>query len=446
MIIRPNDIEIPPGNVYLNDKLGRDVFVNKIISIIKLSKTGAVVAVDGKWGVGKSVVARLLNAKILAEGGCSIYYDAFVNDYIDDSVISILCAINRKLRPEGEQSTINQTGLMEASKAVCKNLVKIGTGTAVRILSGGLISADEILGTEAGKELSNKLGDSVEQLIDERIKSCNEAEASIERFKNKLQEIASGIKEETKLPFIVIIDELDRCRPNFAVSMIESIKHLFSVSNVVFVLFYNQSQITASIKGLYGQNIDSEDYLHKFIDIRLSLPSTRGVRADYLEQYARNLSQKFAVPDRNISSLLEETYVNWAKYYNYSLREIERSYICACLMLSTYKGLSIVNHPEIVSLVAFFKVKNNELLNNIRVGNFKSDDISGFLTSLRAEQYNRDQSENSELTVRLTGFINLIKCQERSEPFDKDFIRFYSEITGYDYKGYLSKVCILFNE
>ena len=71
---------------------------------------------------------------------------------------------------------------------------------------------------------------------------------------------------------MVILDELDRCKPTFAVDAIEKIKHLFSVQNVVFVLVMNKVQLEQSVKIVYGQELDAHTYLQKFINLETRIP------------------------------------------------------------------------------------------------------------------------------------------------------------------------------
>jgi hypothetical protein len=71
---------------------------------------------------------------------------------------------------------------------------------------------------------------------------------------------------------VIVIDELDRCRPNYAIQVLEKIKHLFSIPGIVFVLGIDREQIGFSIETLYGKGMDVTGYLSRFIDIDYHLP------------------------------------------------------------------------------------------------------------------------------------------------------------------------------
>ena len=73
-------------------------------------------------------------------------------------------------------------------------------------------------------------------------------------------------------PLIIIIDELDRCRPSYAVELLEVAKHVFAVDHIVFVLAVNRSQLSHSVKALYGNDFDAYGYLRRFFDVDFRLP------------------------------------------------------------------------------------------------------------------------------------------------------------------------------
>ena len=73
-------------------------------------------------------------------------------------------------------------------------------------------------------------------------------------------------------PLVVVIDELDRCRPSYAVELLKAAKHLFAVDGVVFVLALNRSELSHSIGALYGGKFDATGYLRRFIDVDFRLP------------------------------------------------------------------------------------------------------------------------------------------------------------------------------
>ena len=101
----------------------------------------------------------------------------------------------------------------------------------------------------------------------------------IEEFKEKLESMANAGTTEAERadagghkPLLVMIDELDRCRPTYAVELLETAKHLFAVDQVVFVLAVNRTELQHAVKALYGNEFKADGYLRRFIDLDVHLP------------------------------------------------------------------------------------------------------------------------------------------------------------------------------
>ena len=100
-----------------------------------------------------------------------------------------------------------------------------------------------------------------------------EAKEAISSFKNALANTSEKLSEKhSGKPLIVAIDELDRCRPSYAVELLEIAKHFFSVKNIVFVLTVDKTQLSHAIKAIYGNDFDAIGYLRRFIDLDFRLP------------------------------------------------------------------------------------------------------------------------------------------------------------------------------
>lgn len=102
-----------------------------------------------------------------------------------------------------------------------------------------------------------------------------------------MEKLANDPKKFKNIPVVIAIDELDRCRPLYAIELLEAAKHLFSVNNIVFVLATNRSELGHSIKAVYGEKFDSQEYLKRFIDVDFRLPD-----ADRKEYISTMMSSK----------------------------------------------------------------------------------------------------------------------------------------------------------
>ncbi|MDQ7002567.1 MAG: P-loop NTPase fold protein, partial [Ghiorsea sp.] len=165
-----------------------------------------------------------------------------------------------KLLPESERPSVIKAALPVAKFGI-KTGLKAGVSWILKQDAADI--ADDFASDlkSAGDEAMNY---AVESLLIDHV----EAEERIETLKKALQEIAKNS------PIVIFVDELDRCRPDFAVSMLESIKHVFDVENVQFVLVINTTQLRASIKHCYGATIEAQRYLDKFIAFSFRLPES----------------------------------------------------------------------------------------------------------------------------------------------------------------------------
>ena len=94
--------------------------------------------------------------------------------------------------------------------------------------------------------------------------------------------MSAAVNDATGRPMVFIIDELDRCRPTFAIELLERVKHIFDVPNMVFAFGINRDELCSSLQSIYG-NIDADVYLRRFFDMEFTLP-----QADS-EKFARSI-------------------------------------------------------------------------------------------------------------------------------------------------------------
>ena len=140
--------------------------------------------------------------------------------------------------------------------------------------------------------------DSGEALVDSAIAvtsrptSATEPEVNInspEAFTSALSSAASHWSEK---PVVIMVDELDRCSPEYAVEMLQLLEHVFYADNVVFVVSMNRAELVHSVKAFYGQDFNAEGYLERFFDNVFPLPTPRTVLRYIESSFANRLSRK----------------------------------------------------------------------------------------------------------------------------------------------------------
>lgn len=247
------DINDPFKDCQLNRKTQADALLKLIPGFDK----GGVIALNNKWGTGKTTFIKMFDAYLHINGYNSIYFNAWENDFEDNPLSALIAELRENFKNEKKVDDVLKFGaklfLDVGSKAISHQL-------------------DKFIGNETIKTISEAVNGSAKELFEEELKDYVEKKDSLKKFKKSLELFVAD--NSTKTPLIFFIDELDRCRPNYAVKVLECIKHLFAVPNILFVLSIDKVQLQNAINGFYGsEKFDSEEYLIRFIDLEYSLPN-----------------------------------------------------------------------------------------------------------------------------------------------------------------------------
>ncbi|AUX77988.1 KAP family P-loop NTPase fold protein [Sinorhizobium fredii] len=156
--------------------------------------------------------------------------------------------------------------------AIAKGLLKKHTGVSLDELTdivadeGTLADAIETAVDEGSKAVSGELEKLFDSSLEALIEGFQRTNQATTDFREKLQISIAALSAEKNAPFFVLVDELDRCRPTYAVQLLERVKHLFDVEGVIFVFATNSDQLQHSIAGAYGPGFDGFRYLKRFFD------------------------------------------------------------------------------------------------------------------------------------------------------------------------------------
>lgn len=347
---------------FTSDKLGRqkfaDLLIDYAISLASAhsSPAGRVIAVDAPWGSGKSWIAKQLpeHTKQNPRVGDCIYIDAFQFDYHQDPFAVVTSAILDTSKNHG----VKASSLKQAAIQVLKvSLPTIGKGL-IRV--GGKVVGTDIneifdAAVDAGSEASEKA-------IEHMLETFNQTKATTETFKNKLSELASANPDSG--PLIIVIDELDRCRPSYALEMLERVKHLFDVPNVVFIFFIHSPALLSAINKTYGEEILASEYLKKFISVTISLPVAE--KSNYQYRDRSSFITKFIESTRGPTNCHLETefrsaLIEFGPIFNVSFRDIESAFLLRQL---TPKKESF--HQGILGYVMLLKLKEPKQFISLR--------------------------------------------------------------------------------
>ncbi|HET6720562.1 MAG TPA: P-loop NTPase fold protein [Rhodocyclaceae bacterium] len=307
------------------DLFGRKALADRLTSYLDRLKDGCVVGVDAPWGEGKSWFGRNWQAQLAADGYNTIYVDAFERDYLDDPFP--LLASEIVLALDAKNSGDVGKSLLEASLKLGKTLLPAAAKMSINTLGRLFLGTLDLAGDagELANKLDDKFADASEKYVASRIAAVEEEKKSVAGFREALTQFAAAQAK----PVVFFIDELDRCRPDFAVRIIERVKHFFDVPNLVFVLLLNRDQLERAVQGVYGQGCDAHAYLGKFVHLFLSLPKKKSFDTGQSNSnwiYAWKVAQRYQFRETQQLENFIGAYTPVATALGMSLRDVEKAF------------------------------------------------------------------------------------------------------------------------
>lgn len=247
---------------FSEDEIGVEQVAKIIESMIgNLEGAPFVIGLNSKWGTGKTEFLRMWSKQLETSNWKFVKFNSWENDFRQDPIACLLGELGNEFESEKTTSYLpSWSGVKEAAGYLFKNAVP---GVIKHVTSGAV----DIEG------IGDAIGDVAKDAAEKAIESHTDLKNALTEFRSKLELLAKKVADETNHPLLIIVDELDRCRPNFALEMLETIKHLFEVKNVVFVLAYDGEQLACTTQAIYGNQFNGKGYLQRFFNIELRLPS-----------------------------------------------------------------------------------------------------------------------------------------------------------------------------
>lgn len=376
-------MKITVPSIKINDDEGfspeKDIFFRKefgerLINLIENSNEELVLAIDAQWGEGKSTFIRMWKGEIYyhrEKKVRSIYFDAFSNDYNKDPFIALSVEIFDIIK---DKSGAIKNKFIKKASAVAKSMTRGAFKIGVRAASSGILGGKVVDSVE--KSISDLLADQVDIAIADRFNNANSDKQALIDFRIYLEKFAS--EHGGGQPIVFIIDELDRCRPDFALDLIEQIKHLFSVPGIVFVLVMNRLQLENSIKLRYGSDeAGSIKYLQKFVNLWVTLPRKSESYKDDGKIYTNYLlDHMFDDGEKNNNLEAIKLIVEIVQYFKLSFRDIERILTYFALIHNMSKDTKFLfSYQIIISFICYLKVVNPRLAQKVSDGKIGAKEL-----------------------------------------------------------------------
>ena len=297
---------------YINNILNRNTHIHNFISMLLNIEKGGVIAIDGEWGSGKtyfvhqvkwlfdsanenidSDIKNVLNStspkldNIIEHKYKVFYYDAWKHDKSNNPFFTLLRSMI--LTFGGIDHFKEEMGFIKSLFKGASHIAKGVTPIDVESVFKGTKTLCGINDTDRFSELE-----------------------FIEQMDSQVHSFLDYICEGQYDKLVIFIDELDRCKPSFAVELLEIIKHYFNHDKLIFVLSTNLKEFQYCIKHYYGEGFDGWKYLDRFIDIRITLPKIT------VEEYCKYLWNNLN------NDRIDDLAICCAKHFGLTLREIER--------------------------------------------------------------------------------------------------------------------------
>lgn len=412
---RLKEVEIPLEDPFANDALDRKKYAEILTSVVNAyGHFGCVLALNGEWGSGKTTFVNMWKAHLEGLGYKAIYFNAWQSDYLEDPLVALVSEL-QVLNPD--KSSIS---------SVAANIGKI-------ILATGSSVFKTVLKARFGFD-SDVVKDAVNTATDIGMKSLeeySEEKASFENFKTCLIGFIADNAEKDK-PIVFFIDELDRCRPDYAVKVLERIKHLFDIPDIVFVLSVNKKQLGCAIQGFYGTTtFDAEDYLRRFIDISYELPMPdMKLYSEYLykeygfDMFFKSEERLQLFNKDNEPGELMATSSRLAEICQLDLRTQDRVFAICRVALESLNANNYLL-PDVLYLLCLLKIKYNDVYNGIKAKAYTVQMLIDVIESTVLKNYSTTVKKNPyDKTIEFTIATFLVNYNNPlyGEVIDKDFI------------------------
>jgi len=396
--------------LFSNCKLEREPIADNLTKIIENlgGKGSFVFGIDSPWGTGKTTFIKMWQKKLELEKSdkiFTIHFNAWENDFYGNVLLSLVGELDKYL--DNSNKDVDKEDLKKVTGNIASSVVNFMT-----------------LGIINPKELYKELDGTKKRGLFNNYKEYKD-------LKERIKEDLTKIKEKLGVEKVVFfIDELDRCRPDYAIETLEKIKHLFGVDDYIFVLSLDKEQLSHSVSTIYGSGMDSEGYLRRFIDLDYSLPNPSK------DNYLKYLMGKHHL-DENMENTkyFWEVIGNFANMEDISLRDLEKLFYRIKLILPLTSFYNAINDSydaiEIVlgSMYAYFiclNQKYNDVYKDLVSGksevllSYSSPSLSSTGMNIRPQNSNFEKFEKSLKWIALKGGIPQNKTLKILNEIDKN--------------------------
>lgn len=407
------------ANLFKKNLLNRNKNLFTLLNFINGIDGQMILNLDGAWGSGKSVFLKQIeylstttdNIQYInphenhivdkfKEDYYTFYFNSWEHDLYNNPLESLISELLMKIASEYDLE--DETGNIK--NEIRETLKKVGGkffSRGVKKISGGFIELEDFK-TET-KDFTPQI-------------------TSIDTQKQAIIDLIQNLSDITDKRLLIIVDELDRCKPSYAVELLEIVKHFFAHDDVVFLFGTNKNELEHTVKTLYGQGFNGYKYLNRFFDFEFNLPEINK------EKYIEN---KF----KGSITFIEYAVIKYcSNHFNFTMRDIDRYYSLFDVLDYESDGFSGDNAffidniliPYAISL----KINNGIDYNDFKSGYGEKSFIS-FCESLPSNIKDKFNPPNVEglnnYVIDIYSLVNEIRTKNSTYGGDFDYLKYKLE-------------------
>lgn len=428
------------------DDIRRNQYLKRFLKILCYNGSNQIISLDGEWGSGKTTFIKklefLINYFSFYENGEQISNHNYINNNIElsESLIEKM----EKLSQNGEYSEIKQLVRDINVNAIYFNAWEHDDEIdPILSIIYTIINNFDLLASTKKYDSGNFL-DKVSSLINLLSLGTVNINSPIkerdlvqsirlkEEIKLKLQEVLDDIITENCQKLVIFVDELDRCKPDYSISLLERIRHYFNDERIVIVLTTNIKELINIINTRYGNEFSSAKYLDKFIDERLFLPDIK------LDNYLSTFKSNIREGDSTWYSIVITHFI---KSNNLQMREITHYLECMRHFEKIAEVDPFENHLRIIYRLFIPFMVGLHITSPIKFNQFRSGDgfelLKEFVFSNKLIQtlckrcfYSTEQDKDAALLQHdLKRYYELIfKQKDKNASIDIENYKVYKEV------------------
>ena len=395
--LKLNEPAVDSNNPWTDDLLARQDIATQLTNLVSSQEPPLTISLHGQWGTGKTFVLRRWQKTLALDKYQAIYFNAWEDDFCDDPFLAMVGQLSEHFKDDR-----------------FRELARKAVAIAIPLIRENLLGV-----LKATTGLTVKL-DNQQQGNKTPLDAYLEQRATKDSFKNQLGQLAEEVDRETGHPLVFIVDELDRCRPTFAIELLERVKHIFDVSHIVFVFGLNRDELSKSLSSVYG-DINTDVYLRRFFDFEFNLPeaASQSFTTQLIDRFQiADVFQQLAEAARDRGPL--DDYDNYRTVFpklwaalGLSLRDIDYG-IRLLALLARNVPVGAFTHPFLLAVLLAMKFKKPEFYRSLISGNFRTSAIMDYIDDEASRRTSTDEALSRHLD-RIEGFLYCADITNRDD-------------------------------